>query len=180
MRTELFWIPTSFPGRLAIAPRPRGGDWLGDEMAAWREAGIETVVSHLEPSEAAEFDLQNEPAECEVHGINYLSFPIPDRDAPKSQSEFRDLVVGIVENLAAGRGVTIHCRQGIGRAGMTATAVLVAAGLNVNEAVARIASVRGRSVPETPAQRRWLDEFARDFLTPAASVGREIQDERTP
>src|SRR4051794_18897663 len=32
MRSELFWIPVPFPGRLAIAPRPRGGDWLGDEI----------------------------------------------------------------------------------------------------------------------------------------------------
>jgi hypothetical protein len=32
MKPELFWIPTPSPGRLAMAPRPRGGDWL-DEFA---------------------------------------------------------------------------------------------------------------------------------------------------
>ena len=32
MRIDLFTIPTPYPGRLAVAPRPRGGDWL-DEFA---------------------------------------------------------------------------------------------------------------------------------------------------
>jgi len=35
-----FWIPTETSGRLAILARPRGGDWLPDEVAVWKRAGI--------------------------------------------------------------------------------------------------------------------------------------------
>ena len=36
MHTELYWIPGPWLGRLAIMPRPRGGDWLEDEIRSWR------------------------------------------------------------------------------------------------------------------------------------------------
>lgn len=162
MRTELFWVPTAFPGRLAVAPRPRGGDWLGDEMAAWRAAGVETVVSLLTPGEVEEFDLEDEPAAGAAHGVRFLSLPVPDRETPASRAAFEGLVSEIAGELAGGRGVAVHCRQGIGRAGLTAAAVLIAAGLDPAAAVERVSAARGRPVPETPAQRRWLDEFARD------------------
>jgi hypothetical protein len=40
------------PGRLAIVPRPRGGDWLADEVARLKAAGVDILVSMLEPAEA--------------------------------------------------------------------------------------------------------------------------------
>jgi protein-tyrosine phosphatase len=163
MHTELYWIDAPFPGRLAVAPRPRGGDWLDDEMRAWHDAGIKTVVSLLTPGEVAEFDLSDEAAASAARGMRFVNLPVPDRDTPASRAEFRELVSGIADDLAAGRGVAVHCRQGIGRAGLTAAGVLVAAGLDPEEAVRRVSSARGRAVPETPAQRRWLDGFAAEY-----------------
>ena len=51
MSTELRWVEGPWKGKLAIAARPRGGDWLGDEIEAWRRLGIATVVSLLTPEE---------------------------------------------------------------------------------------------------------------------------------
>ena len=36
MNPDLFWITGPWRGRLAIATRPRGGEWLGDEIRGWR------------------------------------------------------------------------------------------------------------------------------------------------
>ena len=163
MPADLYWIDARSAGRLAIAPRPRGGDWLGDEMRAWHAAGGDVVVSLLEPHEIAEFDLAGEAAECAANGMRFVSLPVADRGTPTSRATFAAVVAGIAGELAAGRGVVIHCRQGIGRAGLTAAAVLVVAGMDVNEAVERVSHARGRPVPETPAQRRWLDGFATDL-----------------
>jgi protein-tyrosine phosphatase len=162
MLTELFWVPTPFAGRLAVAPRPRGGDWLDDEIRGWRRAGIDVVVSLLTPDEMAEFDLEGEATASAKHGVRYLAFPVPDRDVPASRSAFRDLVSEVTRELSAGRKVAVHCRQGIGRAGLVAAGTLIAAGLDPDAAVARVSTVRGRPIPETPAQRRWLDEFANE------------------
>lgn len=171
--TELFWIPTPLPGRLAVAPRPRGGDWLEDEMRGWCDAGIDLVVSLLSADEADEFGLQGEARAAAARGIRFRSFPIPDRGVPAPGSAFRELVDEIVDELAAGRRVAVHCRQGIGRAGLVAVAVLVAAGLDVAAAVERVGESRGRPVPETPAQRRWLDEYAAATASELTSPGRK-------
>jgi predicted protein tyrosine phosphatase len=167
MRTDLFPIPTPYPGRLAVAPRPRGGDWLDDEMAGWRAAGTGLVVSLLTPGEESEFGLEGEAAAAAASGMRFVGFPVPDRDVPASRDRFRELVSEVAGELAAGHGVVIHCRQGIGRAGLVAAGVLIAAGLDPEAAVARVSAARGRPVPETPAQRRWLDEFAGELLTTA-------------
>ena len=57
MRTTFFWIEGPWSGRLAIAPRPRGGDWLEEEVRAWQQSGLNLVVSLLAPEEVAELDL---------------------------------------------------------------------------------------------------------------------------
>ena len=62
MRTDIVWIRGPRKGRLGIASRPRGGDWLDDEVAAWREAGVDCVVSALTPAEETELALTEEPA----------------------------------------------------------------------------------------------------------------------
>jgi hypothetical protein len=61
MRTELYRIEGPWPGRLAIVPRPRGGDWLEDEIASWRRGGIDMVVSTLTEQESVELDLESVP-----------------------------------------------------------------------------------------------------------------------
>jgi protein-tyrosine phosphatase len=166
MTSELYWIPGTWPGRLAIMPRPRGGDWLEDEVRGWRSAGVETVVSLLEPEEIAEFDLAAEEQLARANAIEFRSLPIVDRGVPASAAAVSNLVNAIAEQLRGGKAVAIHCRQGIGRAAVVAAGVLVALGLEADAAMERIASARGRPVPETPEQRRWIVDFARTHPNP--------------
>jgi hypothetical protein len=65
MEAELYWIPGPWLGRLAMAPRPRGGDWLADEIASWRHAGLNAVLSLLTPEEEQDLDLAGEREEVE-------------------------------------------------------------------------------------------------------------------
>src|SRR5947208_312172 len=92
MRPSIYWLnlPEGLP--LAIMPRPRAGDWLDDEVAGWRNEGIDLVVSLLEKDEVAELELAREPACCQAENIEFLSFPIPDRGVPSSMKEAEQLV----------------------------------------------------------------------------------------
>ena len=85
MPTKVFWVSGPWPGRLGILPRPRGGDWLRDETMAWREAGLDVVVSLLEPEEAEQLVLEDEAAAAAASGIAFHLFPIPDRGTPASK-----------------------------------------------------------------------------------------------
>ncbi|MBI5395249.1 MAG: dual specificity protein phosphatase family protein [Verrucomicrobia bacterium] len=160
MRTTLYWIDGPWQGRLAIAPRPRGGDWLEDEVRAWREAGLEVVVSLLTPDEVVDFDLPRQAQSCRSHGVEFISFPIPDRGTPASSDAVSALVHDLARALAAGKGVGLHCRQGIGRSALLAACLLAASGLDADAAFRRIRAARGCPVPDTVEQQEWVKAFA--------------------
>jgi hypothetical protein len=69
MPPKVHWIDTPSPGRLAIMPRPRAGDWIADEVGGWKTAGIDLVVSLLEPHEVVELGLHGEASLCDQHAI---------------------------------------------------------------------------------------------------------------
>ena len=108
MSTELSWVQAPWKGKLAIAPRPRGGDWLEDEIEAWRRLGITAVVSLLTPEEESELDLVEESAQAQSKGLGFLSLAIPDREVPASETEVTAMVARIHEILASGRSAVIH------------------------------------------------------------------------
>ena len=159
MKADPYWIPGPWHGRLAIIARPRGGDWLEDEMAAWRRSGINLVVSLLEEDEAAQLGLVDERQAAEGQEIGFASFPIPDRGVPSSAEKAIGLIGVIAAVLKAGKNVAVHCRQGIGRSGLIAAGVLMSSGLRAEEALETVSSARGLSVPETLEQRRWIEEL---------------------
>lgn len=83
---KVFWVPGPWRGKLGILPRPRGGDWLGDETKAWREVRIDVVVSLLEPGEQVQLALEGEAAAATASGVEFRPFPIPDRGVPDPKS----------------------------------------------------------------------------------------------
>lgn len=159
MKADLFWIRGPWRGRLAIAARPRGGDWLVDEIGAWRSAGIDVIVSLLEDDEADELGLDDERPTAESQAVGFLSFPIPDRGVPASTDAAMSLIAGIATQLDAGKNVVVHCRQGVGRSGLIASGVLMSSGIKADEAMRIVSSARGASIPETHEQRWWIEKL---------------------
>ena len=160
MLKELYWIEGPWHGKLAVGPRPRGGDWLRDDIAKWKQAGIDSVLSLLTPEEESDLDLRGEAGEVRTQGVDFTSFPIPDRQIPRSEAKFSAVLGGVARDLSAGRNVLVHCRQGIGRSGLVAACLLVKKGMSPGAAIESVAVARGVSVPETEEQRDWIDHYA--------------------
>src|SRR5262245_32781329 len=99
MRAEVYPISDVPHGRLAIMPRPRAGDWLEDEIASWKRAGLDVIVSLLEDGEIRELDLLKEAAMCERAGLLFLRLPLPDRGLPPSTQAVSHLVCSLAEHL---------------------------------------------------------------------------------
>ena len=165
MKAELYWLHGPWPGRLAIMPRPRGGDWLEAEIRAWSRAGINAIVSLLAPDEIADLDLSEEERLCEANGIQFVSFPIPDRGVPSSKEAVANLGAKWIALLNDGNNIAIHCRQGIGRAALIVICLLVLSGIDPETAIELVSSARGIAVPETAQQRRWIVDFATQTTT---------------
>jgi protein-tyrosine phosphatase len=118
-----YWVETGNRLRLAIVPRPRGGDWLEDELDQMKRAGIDVLVSMLQVDEAAELGLSSEAELCEARGIAFRSFPRPDRETPPSTASFSQFVEDLRADAHAGRSVAVHCRASIGRSSLLLAAL---------------------------------------------------------
>jgi len=163
MPTKLHWLDEAWPGKIALSARPRGGDWLGDEVSNWKRAGVDSVLSLLESQEENDLRLQEESTEVRSRGLGFSSFPIPDRQVPSSEARLAQLLEKVDRTLSSGKNVLIHCRQGIGRSGLVAACLLVKKGMSPGTAIEKISSARGVAVPETEEQREWIDHYAAAF-----------------
>jgi len=105
-------------------------------------------------------DLRREYGDVE-HGVDLarqLSLPTDDDHAP-TMTELQRAAEFIGECLSEGRGVYIHCANGVGRAPTTAAAYLVTTGLSPQAAWDTIRMVRPFIRP-TKVQREMLERFA--------------------
>jgi hypothetical protein len=102
VQPELYWVRDVKPHRLAIMPRPSGGEWLADDVAGWQRAAIGTVVSLLESHEIQRLELQAQAALCERSGIEFLHHPIVDHGLPVSDAELVRLVHVLHQRLLQG------------------------------------------------------------------------------
>lgn len=162
MLVRVYWIGGLESGRLGIMPRPRGGDWLEDELGSLKTSSVDVIVSLLERDEITELDIAEEEACCGVKGISYLSFPIKDRNVPLSKRDVWNFARTLTVHLKDDKSVVIHCRQGIGRSALMAACVLILSGMSVAKAFAEIEVARGCSVPDTEEQRKWVEQFVED------------------
>ena len=128
LRATVYPITDATPNHIAIVARPRGNDWLCDEISALSREGIDILVSMLTDAEAEELGLNDEPTECAAAGISFVNVPIPDRSVPLDANEFLRRVEQLATRVREGRYVTVHCRASIGRSSVLAASILVRLG----------------------------------------------------
>lgn len=143
--------------------RPRGGDWLEEEITHLKKNKVHLVVSLLERFEIYELKLEEEEQLCKARDIGYINFPIADRDIPRQSID--KLIGSLIEKIDNGCSIVIHCRMGIGRSSIIAAAVLLRYKLKVQNIIETICSIRGLKVPDTDAQLLWLKERERKANT---------------
>jgi RimJ/RimL family protein N-acetyltransferase/protein-tyrosine phosphatase len=168
--TPLHWVAGIEPHRLALSARPRGGEDLAEEVAAWQAAGVDLVVSLLEASEVRELELMQEARLCAERSIAFRSFPIRDRSHPDATKPLAALVTELHDRLRAGQAVAIHCRAGIGRTGLVAACLLHRLGVAPGEVFHLLSRSRGLAMPDTEAQASWFERYARTTASPAADA----------
>ncbi|HEU5227397.1 MAG TPA: dual specificity protein phosphatase family protein [Ktedonobacteraceae bacterium] len=159
MRVPLYSVQELSTGKVSIMARPRGGDWLPDEIKDLHTSGVDILVSLLTDAEVSELDLAEEVACCQNLGIKYISFAIEDLSVPPFSEQTFELLRQLKAYLAEGKHIALHCRAGIGRSGMMAASLLAINGLTPERAFDLLSQVRGYSVPETAEQRAWVVAF---------------------
>ena len=155
-----FWVENASPLKLAIVPRPRGGEWLEQDIRILRNDGIDILVSMLSPEESRELDLEQEKTVCSSAGVSFVNFPVPDRQVPPSRLGFLTFAQFVHKSASEGKSVGVHCRACIGRSSVLLATVMRLEGFSAKEAFERISVARGLSVPDTQEQAKWVAGLA--------------------
>jgi protein-tyrosine phosphatase len=153
---DILWTKSNPPVRLAIVLRPQGGKGLRDELLHVKNAGVQNLVSLLEPGEAEFLGLAEESAIAEEICLPFLNYPIPDAKVPHDIAHFRTFVSGLADRLRSGESVGVHCRGCIGRSTITAACMLIHMGMRPMDAVVAVEAARGCRVPDTDEQLNWI------------------------
>jgi protein-tyrosine phosphatase len=160
MKPTIYWIDSSGEGRIAVLARPRGDDWLEDEILGWRDDGIDVVVSLLMEPEERLLGLSREAELCRSNGLTFINFPIEDCNVPLSSEATLQLVKELDGLLSSGKSIGFHCRGALGRSPLIASCMLMYSGKSAEESFRLVGAARGLPVPETSKQAVWGKSFA--------------------
>ena len=145
---------------LATMARPRGGDWLEDDLKFLKIRGVEVLVCLMDKDELYELELQEEGNLCNEIGIQFIHFPIPDFGLPTDEIEVKKLLLQLKDSIENGKKVVVHCRMGIGRSSTIAAATLILMDKYTADTVFEVISeARGLRVPDTRQQMEWVGRF---------------------
>lgn len=161
MATRIYWLHKfENSSQLGIMPRPRGNEWLEEEILSAKKQGAKVIVSLLEKDEIRELGLERQSTICAKHEIAYLHFPIPDRSIPDHDKNLHNFIKQVKERIDLGDSTVVHCRMGIGRSSIIAGCLMVQDGYKPDEVFSHISKIRGLKVPDTDEQEDWLKRIS--------------------
>ena len=132
------------------------GAWARDlaiDLDAIADWGARLVLTLVEPAELVALKVPNLGQEVERRGMSWRHLPIVDYSVPDAAFEDAWLVEGAEMRalLRNGRDMVVHCKGGLGRAGMIAGRLLVELGMPPDDAIRMVRRARQGAI-ETPSQ----------------------------
>ena len=132
------------------------GAWARDldlDLDAISQWGARMVLTLVEPAELVSLKVPGLGEAVQARGMQWLHLPIADYGVPSEAFEQQWATAGrqVRRLLRDGGDVLVHCKGGMGRAGMMAARLLVELGLPADEAIRAVRRVRQGAI-ETPSQ----------------------------
>lgn len=160
MACTIYTVQIEGKTKLGYMARPRGGDWLEDDLRSISQQRFEIVVSLLEDEEAEELALTEEAGLCSRYGLQFVHIPIRDRGVPEFDKATMRALSSLRELWRSEQSVVTHCRMGYGRAPMIAACIMISEECGSDAAFEKLSAARGISVPEMEEQRAWVQKYA--------------------
>ncbi|GAA4019266.1 hypothetical protein GCM10022280_18830 [Sphingomonas swuensis] len=128
-----------------------------DAVAKW---GAAAVITLIEAQEIEELQVSRIGSAVADRHMSWFHLPIVDVSTPcnRFEAEWAAKCEGIRSILREGFDVLVHCKGGLGRAGMVAARLLVELGWDPAAAITEVRRVRPGAI-ETPAQVEHVKSF---------------------
>mmetsp|Transcript_6316 Transcript_6316/g.13929 ORF Transcript_6316/g.13929 Transcript_6316/m.13929 type:complete len:204 (+) Transcript_6316:116-727(+) len=151
------------PGKKVVRDGVRHDRHVDEDLQRLRDHfQVTTIVCLLNAAELRSFSLRNYEDHVTQSGLSYISFPIVECAAPDSLPTAAAFVETLVQRLQLGEVLAVHCRGGVGRAGLVAACTLLRLGISANasEAMKMVRSLRCRTAVETRRQEDFVSQYA--------------------
>lgn len=156
---RIYWINEFGKGNLGMMARPRGNEWLENEVLKLKLQEVDIVVSLLERHEEKELEITGEQGLCEKHNIEFIHFPIQDRGVPDNFKAFLNLVSTLDQRIKEDKRIAIHSGMGIGRTSLVSAGVLLKNGESAENVFKLLSEKRTLNVPDTVEQIDWIKDL---------------------
>lgn len=150
-------------GTISIASCPGKIDekWcrdLGVDLQHTINCGVNVIICLLEWAEMAELGLVDYPHIAQRCGICFYHFPVIDGRAPK-QKHLNSLLTILSNDFNEGKHIMIHCRCGLGRAGVIAACSLLHCGMDPEMAIQFVRSHRPKAIQTDRQEKCIYDHY---------------------
>ena len=130
------------------------GSWNRDldiDLNAIKNWGAGLLLTLVEQEELEQLHVSGLGQAAEVRKIQWMHFPIKDYHTPDSSFEQSWATQGakIRQLLRSGSDIVVHCKGGLGRAGMIAARLLVELGVPPESAIKSIRAARKGAIEPT-------------------------------
>ena len=128
-------------------PHAMTGGWdrdLGADLDVVEQWGAAALVSLIEPHELVSLGVPTLGDEVSARSMTWLHLPIRDVSTPGAafETSWTEHGESLRARLRDGFNVVVHCKGGLGRAGMIAARLLVELGMEPKEAVREVRAAR--------------------------------------
>ena len=135
---------------------------IEEDVAVLKAWGAHHVVTLLEPHEFEMLGVARLPQAIEDLGMQWHHLPITDGGIPDARALtiWNDLRHELATRVWEGENVVVHCRGGLGRAGMITTSLLstLLPHIPTDLLICHVRNVRPGAI-ETQEQERWVSSY---------------------
>ena len=145
---------------------PAGQTWARDldaDLIRLRDHfGVTTVACLLNDAELRSLKVRDYADVVRSHNVQYVNLPMIEMAAPDDFHEAAAFIDDLRRRVdEAGEVLAVHCKGGIGRAGLVAACVLLATGqmARADEAIAEVRRRRCKTAVETSRQEDFVAKY---------------------
>ncbi len=151
-------MPLPEGGGLIFTPCPGTKDTdLHTALQDLSDAGADAVITLMPEHEMQENNAANLPTACAELGLMWFHFPIEDDAAPAEEfaRQWEKHSEEILQMLAEGKTIAVHCKGGSGRTGLMIANILLARRVPLDQITEQVQAIRPKSL-RIPAHVEYL------------------------